>query len=66
MTTSHTPIETFPGEEGIEVRVFDLGSYGFSVMLYDTDSGESLPGPRCSTRERAVTEASRLAQGKGR
>lgn len=39
-----TPLETFPGLENTEARLFDLGARGFSVALVDLDVGETVPG----------------------
>jgi hypothetical protein len=61
-------IETFPNEEdGTEGRVFDLGHQGYSAMLFDVDSGNTVGGriyPR-EMKQKALDYAKKIAQGGG-
>ena len=59
-------IATFPNvEEGTEGRVFDLGYNGFSAMLFDVDSGNTVGGrvyPR-DMKQKALEYAEKIAFG---
>lgn len=59
-------IATFPNvKEGTEGRVFDLGYNGFSAMLFDVDSGNTVGGrvyPR-DMKQKALEYAEKIAFG---
>jgi len=59
------PIITFSDEDsGTESRVFDLGANGYSVTLFDIDSGNTLPGIKIYKRadkSKAIEQAKKIA-----
>lgn len=61
-------VASFPNEEeGTEGRVFDLGHQGFSAMLFDVDSGNTVGGriyPR-EMKQKALAYAEKMALGGG-
>jgi hypothetical protein len=57
------PLRVFPNvEDGTDVRVFDLGSRGFSVTLFDVDSRNTVQSMKIfKSLDQAVRYAEKIA-----